>query len=242
MGNFFSDNYWAVGFQSSLYDRLSPESYFDSMRKVVANLPEGKSLRLLDAGCGSGLLLRFLHDRIRAGMSYTGIEMLKSGVAQTLSRAEGLEVSCYQADLTLPLPVDGGKFDIVVAHFSLYTLVPSEKRLLALENLKAVMKEEGILIIVNPSVNYDARSIIEHSIQLVRQSRGLLMSQIKKYLVYPLTRAIGLRFIQKQLKSGKWQAYSRELFIQEIESVGFKVHYVEEVYAGGAFLGIGKLV
>jgi SAM-dependent methyltransferase len=82
MGKFYSKNYWSVGFQSRLYDRLSPESYLESMRRVVAFLPEGKSLTLLDAGCGSGLLLRFLEARIREGLVYTGTDLLKSGVAR----------------------------------------------------------------------------------------------------------------------------------------------------------------
>jgi len=151
MINFYSQNYWSVGFQSRLYDRLSPESYLESMRRVVAFLPEGKSLTLLDAGCGSGLLLWFLDARIREGLVYTGTDLLKSGVSQALLRAQEIgiadRVSCFQSDLTSPLPVDGQKFDVVVGHFSLYTLASNELRQLALKNLKAVMKTEGVLIL-----------------------------------------------------------------------------------------------
>jgi len=245
MRKFYSENYWSVGFQSRLYDRLSPESYFESMRRVVAFLPEGKSLALLDAGCGSGLLLRFLEARIREGLVYTGTDLLKSGVGQALLRAQKLgvadRVSCFQLDLTSPLPVDGQKFDVVVGHFSLYTLASSELRQLALKNLKAVMKAEGVLIVANPSVDYDADAIIKQSIRLVRENNGFLASLIKQYLVYPFTKAIGLRFIQKQLRSGKWQAYTREEFSQEMERAGFAVQHIEEIYAGSAFLGVGRL-
>ena len=245
MRKFYSKNYWSVGFQSRLYDRLSPESYFESMRRVVAFLPEGKSLNLLDAGCGSGLLLRFLEARIREGLVYTGTDFLKSGVGQALLRAQELgiadRVSCFQLDLTSLLPMEGQKFDVVVGHFSLYTLASNELRQLALKNLKAVIKAEGVLILANPSVDYDADSIIEQSVRLVREHNGFLASLIKQYLVYPFTKAIGLRFIQKQLSSGKWQAYTREEFSQEMERAGFAVQHIEEVYAGSAFLGIGRL-
>ncbi len=245
MGKFFSENYWSVGFQSSLYDRLSPESYFESMRRVVAKLPVGKSLNLWDAGCGSGLLLRFLDARFREGLHYTGTDRLKSGVDQTLLRAHQLgianRVSCFQSDLTCPFPIEGQMFDVVVGHFSLYTLASSENRQLALNYIKAVLKEEGMLILVNPSVDYDALAIIEQSVELVREYQGLSMSLIKKYMVYPFTRTIGLRYIQEQLRSGKWQATTREGFSQEMESVGFKVESIETVYAGSAFLGIAKL-
>ena len=246
MEKLFSKNYWSVGFQSRLYDHLSPESYFESMQKVVAGLPDGNSLSLLDAGCGSGLLLRFLADRIKEGMIYTGMDLLDSGVEATRQRAEELgiaeRVTCVQSDLASPLPVDAVKYDVVVGHFSLYTLASDELRKFALENLKSVMQPEGLLVLVNPSVNYDASLIIEQSIQLVGERYGPLVAFVKQYLVYPFTKAIGLRFIQKQLRLGIWKAYTREEFAQEIERAGFEVQHVEEVYAGSAFWGIGRQV
>jgi ubiquinone/menaquinone biosynthesis C-methylase UbiE len=246
MEKFFSKNYWSVGFQSRLYDYLSPESYFDSMQRVVAALPNNRALRLLDAGCGSGLLLKYLATPIRIGMVYTGMDLLISGVEATLQRAQELHISdrvtCFQSDLASPLPVDAVKYDVVVGHFSLYTLASDELRKFALENLKTVMKPEGLLVVVNPSVNYDANLIIEQSIQLVGERYGPLVAFFKQYLVYPFTKAIGLRFIQKQLRLGKWKAYTREEFTQEIERAGFEVQHVEEVYAGSAFLGIGRQV
>jgi ubiquinone/menaquinone biosynthesis C-methylase UbiE len=244
MSKFHSRNYWMVGFQSSLYDRLSPESYFESMRRVVAALPDGKSLNLLDAGCGSGLLLHFLAKRIREGMLYTGLDILKAGVGQAMLRAKRLgianRVSCFQSDLTSSFPLKGQEFDVVVGHFSLYTLASSEKRQKALAILKAVMKPDGLLILVNPSVDYDADSIIEESIRLVRDRHGLMASLIKRCLIYPFTKAVGLRFIQKQLRSGEWKAYRREELTEEMERAGFVVQTIEEVYAGSAFLAIGR--
>ncbi len=245
MSKFYSRNYWLVGFQSRLYDRLSPESYFESMRRVVAALPDGKSLNLLDVGCGSGLLLRFLKARIREGMVYTGLDILGAGVEQALLRAQELgiadRVSCLQSDLTSSFPLEGQKFDVVVGHFSLYTLGSHENRQKALKNLKAVMKPEGLLILENPSADYDADSIIKESIRLVRARDGFLDSLIKRCLIYPFTKAIGLRFIQKQLRSGEWKSYTREEFSLEMKRADFEVQHIEEVYAGSAFLVIGKL-
>ena len=113
MRKFYIKNYWSVGFQSRLYDWLSPESYFESMRRVVAFLPGRKSLNLLDAGCGSGLLLRFLEARIREGLVYTGTDFLKSGVGQALLRAQELgiadRVSCFQVDFNFSLAYGGTK-------------------------------------------------------------------------------------------------------------------------------------
>ena len=245
MSKFYSTKYWSVGFQSRLYDRLSPESYFESMRRLVASIPGGKSLRLLDAGCGSGLLLRFLAERIQEGMVYTGLDLLKTGVEQTLLRAQELgianQVSCLKSDLTDSFPLNEEKFDVAVGHFSLYTLASNNKRQEALKNLKAVMKLGGTLILANPSVDYDAGSIIDESVQLVRDRQGYLASLIKKVLIYPFTKTIGLRFIQNQLRAGEWKAYTREQFSHEIEKAGFVIQHIEKVYAGSAFLVVARL-
>ncbi|HIE42227.1 MAG TPA: class I SAM-dependent methyltransferase, partial [Nitrospinaceae bacterium] len=93
----------------------------------------------------------------------------------------GVEVSCFQSDLTVPFPVGGEKFDVVVGHFSLYTLASDEARQVALENLKSVLNTEGLLILVNPSVDYDVDSIIERSLELIRERQGLLSCLIKQF-------------------------------------------------------------
>jgi len=243
MNRFYSRNYWSIGFQSRLYDGLTPESYFESMRRVVTYLPDGDSLSLLDVGCGSGILIQFLEARIRKGLVYTGTDLLQPGVDRALIRAEelGVEISCFQSDLTVPFPVDVEKFDVVVGHFSLYILASDEARQAALENLKSVLNTEGLLILVNPSVDYDVDSIIERSLELIRERQGLLSCLIKQFMIYPFTKAMGLRFIQKQLRLKEWKAYSREEFIQVMERGGFEVVHLEEVYAGSAFLGVGRL-
>ena len=243
MNKFYSTNYWSVGFQSKLYDRLSPESYFESMRRMIDYMPDEKSLSLLDAGCGSGLLLKFLAERIREGMFYTGIDLLPTGVAQSLIRAKELgisnRVSCFQSDFTSSLV--GKKFDVIVGHFSLYTISSSVNRQEGLANLKTFMKPEGLLILVNPSVSYDADSIIEESIRLVRKRYGSIASLIRKILIYPFTKAIGLRFIQKQLRAREWKAYTSDEFCHEMKEAGFAVQHIEEVYAGSAFLVTGRV-
>ena len=243
MKNSYSKNYWSIGFNSKLYDLLSPESYFESIRRVVDNIPDEKALTLLDAGCGSGILLKFLSGRIREGMSYTGIDLLRAGVEQALLRAKKLgitsQVSCFQYDLTSPLIEE--KFDVIVAHFSIYTISSREQRLKGLVSLKSLMKPQGTLILVNPSIKYNIDSIIKESIRLVRDRYGLIASLIRKVLIYPFTKSLGLTFIQRQLRAKEWKAYTREEFLYEMREGGFVVQHIEELYAGCAFLAIGKI-
>ena len=137
------------------------------------------------------------------------MDLLKTGVEQTLLRAQELDianqVSCFKSNLTASFPMIGEKFDVVVGHFSLYTLVSNEKRQEALAHLKSVMKAGGMLILVNPSVDYNVYSIIDESIWLVRDRHGFLASLIKQALIYPFTKSIGLRFKQKQHGARAWK-------------------------------------
>ena len=243
MKKFYSKNYWSIGFNSKLYDLLSPESYFESIQRVVDNIPDEKALNLLDAGCGSGLLLKFLSGRIREGMSYTGIDLLRTGVERVLLRAKKLgitsQVSCFQYDLTSSLIEE--KFDVIVAHFSIYTISSREQRLKGLVCLKSLMKPQGTLILVNPSIKYNIDSIIKESICLVRDRYGLIASLIRQVLIYPFTKSLGLTFIQRQLRAREWKAYTRDEFLYEMREAGFVVQHIEELYAGCAFLAIGKI-
>ena len=47
---------------------------------------------------------------------------------------------------------------------------------------------------------------------------------------------MGLNFIQKQLQSGQWTAYTREGLAEELQCAGFEIGHSETIYAGGAYL------
>ena len=170
-------------------------------------------------------------------------DSLKTGVEQTLLRAKKLgitsQVSCFQYDLTSPLIEE--KFDVIVGHFSIYTISSREKRLKGLLSLKALMKPQGILILVNPSIKYDRDLIIKESIRLVRKRYGLTVSLIRQVLIYPFTKFMGLRFIQRQLKVREWKAYTQDELLYEMKEAGLVAQHIEELYAGCAYLAIGNL-
>ena len=84
---------------------LRMESYLESMRKVIALLPDKQGQKIWDAGCGTGLLLLFLENAVRQGMIYYGSDLLSAGLRQTAIRARQLRVSdrvvCVQNDITV---------------------------------------------------------------------------------------------------------------------------------------------
>ena len=243
MLSWYEKNYWRAGFKSRLYDRLTPESYFESMRLVVSLLSGKRDLKIWDAGCGSGLLLVFLGDAFRNGCVYYGTDLLSAGLDRVKQRAWELgildRVTCFQNDLSESPPLKENSIDIVISHFSSYTIRDNDKRQEALKNIYHVLKPDGLFIASCPSKNYDADQIIKESYDLIRIKKGFWNAILKRLFVYPLTKRLGLNFIQYQLESGKWMAYTLEDLAGELRQVGFEVGASQTVYASSAYLICG---
>ena len=243
MFSWYEKNYWRKGFESRLYDRLTPESYFESMRQTVSMLSEKRDLKIWDAGCGSGLLLVFLEEAFRKGCVYYGTDLLSTGLDRVKQRARELgildRVTCFQSDLSESPSLKENSIDIVITHFSIYTILANEKRQEALKNMYHVLRPGGLFIASCPSKNYDADQIIKESCELIRIKKGFFNAIFKRLFIYPLTKRLGLNFIQYQLEAGKWIAYTIEDLAGELRQAGFEVRALQSVYAGSAYLICG---
>ena len=243
MLSWYEKNYWRTGFKSRLYDRLTPESYFESMRQTVGLMSGKRDLKIWDAGCGSGLLLVFLGDAFWNGCVYYGTDLLSAGLDRVKQRAHELgildRVTCFQNDLSESPPLKENSIDIVISHFSIYTILDNDKRQEALKNIYHVLKPDGLFIASCPSKNYDADQIIKESYDLIRIKKGFWNAILKRLFIYPLTKRLGLNFIQHQLESGKWMAYTLEDLAGELRQVGFEVGASQTVYASSAYLICG---
>ena len=243
MLSWYKKNYWRTGFKSRLYDRLTPESYFESMRRVVSLLSGKRDLKIWDAGCGSGLLLVFLGDAFRNGCVYYGTDLLSAGLDRVKQRAGELgildRVTCFQNDLSEISPLKENSIDIVISHFSIYTIRDNDKRQEALKNMYHVLKPGGLFIASCPSKNYDADRIIKESYDLIRIKKGFWIAILKRLFIYPLTKRLGLNFIQHQLESGKWMWYTLEDLAEELRHAGFEIGASQTVYASSAYLICG---
>ena len=246
MLGWYERNYWRAGFKSRLYDRLTPESYFESMRQTVGLMSGKRDLKIWDAGCGSGQLLVFLQDELKRGCVYYGTDLLSAGLETLKLRAYKLgvldRVICFQNNLSENPPLRENSIDIVIAHFSIYTIPDNDKRQEALKNIYHVLRPGGLFIASCPSKNYDADQIIKESYCLIRAKKGFWNALLKRLFIYPLTKRLGLNFIQYQLESGKWMAYTLEDFAEELRQVDFEVGASKTIYAGGAYLMCGHKI
>ena len=243
MSDWYEKYYWRAGFKTRLYDWLTPESYFDSMRQTIEMIPDKIAPKIWDVGCGSGLLLRFLNESLNRNIVYCGSDLLFAGLEKAKMRAKELKVSaqavCFQNNVIEASPFKENSIDIVIAHFSIYTIPETEKRHQALKNIYHALKPNGMLIVTCPSKNYDAGKIIKESVELLRAKKGYFATMIKRVFFYPLTKGLGLNFVQKQLQTGNWMAYSIESLSDELGNAGFKTELVNTVYAGSAYLMCG---
>lgn len=234
--------YWEIGFQTRLYDWLSPEAYLESLRRVADSVRLEEGEWVLDAGCGSGLLLPFLTDQLAKRCRYLGMDILPAGLVSLKPRAERLNlnssVSGIRADLSRGLPLGDASVSCVAAHFSVYTLPDEEDRKQVAQEFWRVLKPGGLLVIANPTHSYNAKQIIRASLEsLKNQGRS---RWIKKFLVYPLTLHLGLKHIERQLKSGRWHGYRPAELREEIERAGFAIEHSETAYGGSGILVVGR--
>lgn len=201
-------------------------------------LKEGE--RVLDAGCGSGMLLPFLINSIGADGKYIGADLLSAGFHSLRQRAKrlGIPVSTLQVNLCQMLPVANNSMTCVVAHFSVYTLPEAREREGVYRELGRVLRPGGLLVTANPVHSYNSKEIIRSSIESLKNQGRL--SPIKKLLVYPLTLHMGLKHIERQLKTGYWHGYRPGELEREVEQAGFSIHHAENVYGGSGRLVVAR--
>ena len=102
---------YAAGVEKAPYNALYERP------AMLVMMPPLDGLRVLDAGCGSGLYCELLLDR---GARVTGIDQSGRMLEHARRRLAGRDVELRQADLREPLPFADGSFDAVVSALVLH--------------------------------------------------------------------------------------------------------------------------
>lgn len=211
-----------------------------SLRRAAAFVRIEDGHTFLDTGCGSGLLLPLVSDRLKSGVRYVGLDILSAGLASLEEKACRLGVreslGLLRADLSQPLPLADHSIQCAVAHFSVYTLSKATDRRQVWRELYRVIQPGGRLIAANPTADYNALEIIRGSLESLKRRASPGRFRLLKHLVYPLTLRLGLNHIQRQIHKGVWHGYNVEEFREEIESAGFSIEHTERVYSGSGIL------
>lgn len=132
-------------YYEALAAKREPGPLVETSRHWYALAAIGSGRRVLDVGCGNGLLLQHLASRFDERV---GVDFALSEHALSL-RAEGIEMIC--ADVAQGLPFDAGQFDAVA---SLDVLEHVFDPLTFLRELRRVLRPGGRLVITTPNVRY----------------------------------------------------------------------------------------
>jgi len=138
--------FWNVYARS--YDNLAKHfrPYQDLVQEVCDHVDEyadGRSLRILDAGCGTG---NYSLELARRGHTVVGVDNSESMLERARKKSSGVEnVAFIEHNLTQPLPFGDGEFDAAVSTMVLYALPDPGS---ALEELRRTTREGGELTLV----------------------------------------------------------------------------------------------
>ncbi|MFH0942874.1 MAG: class I SAM-dependent methyltransferase [Candidatus Beckwithbacteria bacterium] len=122
------------------YFNTSRQFYWDGWKKLLPHL-QGRTLKVLDLGCGNGRFGKFLAEHQQ--IEYTGIDNNQYLLDKA---AENLPGACLlQRDLTKPWQIKG-KFDLVAILGVMHHL-PKENRVGLLKQATAGLRPSGILFL-----------------------------------------------------------------------------------------------
>jgi SAM-dependent methyltransferase len=168
-----------------------------SCRRLAAGFHLKGNERLLDVGCGRGLVLIEAARKLDRGRA-VGLDnwsqpyLFKNSRERTLSnaRAVGVEerVEVVTGDMRR-LPFSPGRFDIVVANLALHRVRPREGRRKALKEMVRVLKKGGQLVLQD--------FLYAHQYQEDLEGLGLKEMQVSalSFLVFPPVRM--MRVVKK---------------------------------------------
>ena len=154
------------------YPTTEPEAAVDlaMVDHFVRLVTEGGGHRVLDAGCGTGRMARYLADR---GLSVTGVDLSPGMLA--MARRDHPDLEVREGSL-LALPVEDSAFDGVLLWFSLIHLTDDELPSALAEAFRVVRPGGHVLAafqVGDGPVDLGERlRALGHDLTLVRHQRG----------------------------------------------------------------------
>lgn len=175
--------YDQIAYPSPATPELTPGRIAASAAFFGFEAPDPQRPRMLEIGCGDGINLLALACAAPAG-TYEGFDLSERAIArgQDFIRASGLDaVRLAQGDIC-DWPLDGGKFDIIVAH-GVYAWVPGPVREALMKLIAARLAPGGIAYVSydsNPcaapkhALNEVFRAMIPHTLPAKEQADALI--------------------------------------------------------------------
>jgi ubiquinone/menaquinone biosynthesis C-methylase UbiE len=136
------------------YDDLNMLRPYARMLADVTKHLRTSPLPIMDAGCGTGNLIRALPQRNRRDV--VGVDGSKAMLAR--AKAKNTDTTFIHADLNARLPFEDMSFGTVVCVNALYAFLDPSK---SLGEFRRILRKKGRLIVVTPKLGYENGLILK---------------------------------------------------------------------------------
>lgn len=208
----FWEHFWDE-FAENSYDNLRLLSEYESMHTKIAELI-GSGNVVLDAGCGTGNLIRKIIDKNKViGVDFSE-EMIKKAKGKFIKNDN---VELIKGDLA-SIDFPNEHFDTIVSINVLFNL---DDPLKVINSFHNYLKKGGRLIISTP---LGGRTFKKDDLKRVLESSGLTDSELEK-----VKKALGFN---ETLFSSHGMKYlpTEDEIVEQVEKKGFKVILKEKIY------------
>ncbi len=126
-----------------LEERGQHPAFLEFINAYASDIPNDRPIRLLEIGCGTGVVLRHLKTKAHGDSVFTGADISEKLLATAHALGEGTGIQWHKTEGTkLPYPAES--FDIVLMH-TLLSHVPEPAD--ALREARRILAPKGRLII-----------------------------------------------------------------------------------------------
>lgn len=147
---------WFWNVYAFCYDaiaRLIP--YQQMMDDIVAALQLKSGMKILDAGCGTGNLEKWIL-KTGLGVEMVAVDFSEAMLKRAKKKIRSNSIQFQKLDLTKRLPFDDSSFDAIVSNNVLYALPNAEE---VIGEFKRVLKPSGRMVICDPKPGSSFMSI-----------------------------------------------------------------------------------
>jgi len=149
-------------------------------QQIVDQIPKSNNLKILDIGCGDGVLLYLISQKNKSLLTGIDLDQDSLKIATTKVKAKFIKASAYK------LPVKSSSYDYVLASEIIEHLDQPKKMLI---EIKRVLKPKGIVIITTPVKLFqkpeDSLHVQEFTVKDINQILRQYFSQIKIITSHP---------------------------------------------------------
>jgi SAM-dependent methyltransferase len=117
-----------------------------------------KKGRVIEFGCGTGPLLRYICER---GFTGVGIDVSKTAIAMAKEQSKGLGIKFIRGDVCNLNKKSLGRFDIVIDGLCLHCITDAENRKAYYRNVFKILKNNGLFILLTMCGPINRRRLLE---------------------------------------------------------------------------------